>query len=129
MSQDVLLERIERDIIRYASFKVSMLGMPDSTTLECDMMTRGPLVIKVERRHGFWVMTDRCSTVRQNSWLWSHRPDEVAAICQINGVVDNLGELWLYIDTDQVFMSLCSLLCAMLEIETKVAELRKGERS
>lgn len=125
---DVLLEQIERDVIRYSSFKVRLSATSKGTEIECDMDIRGPLRVYVERRDGHWVMSDLCVTVRRYSYMWTRHRQEVEDICQLNSVMDTLGELWLYIDADHVFMSLCSMLCAMIEIETKYREYRKGER-
>lgn len=124
----MLLEEIERDIIRYSSFEIVLTGTEKSLKIECDLQSRGKLSVYVERRNTHWTMTDSCATVRRYGWMWNRHPDDIAEICLINTVNDTFGELWMYIDSESVFMSLCCVLCAMLEVEERSNKYRKMNR-
>lgn len=121
---DLLLEQIEHDIIRRSAFSVEMTGTPRATAIDCDMSPRGRLTVHVERRQSRWAMSDRCSTVRAVGWLWMDHPLDVLEICERSGVEEASGELRVYVDADDIYMSFCSLLCAMLELRNLSRHLR-----
>lgn len=125
-AEPILLEQIERDIIQNSRFGVQLVGLVDSVRVECDMAARGSLAVYVQRRHKQWIMTDACYTVRTVGWLWNEHPRDIAEICASNGVQDNLGELWLHVDSDGVNESMCFLLCAMIEIVNRGQQYRPG---
>lgn len=124
----MLLEQIEADILRRTKFGVKMTGGADSLAIECQMDKRGVMNVYVVRRNDQWIMSDLCFTVRAAGFMWQRHADGVREICEKNSVQDNMGELWLYVDSDSTFFSLCSLLCAMLEILACAMEIKANER-
>ena len=123
----MLLELIEQDILRRTKFGVKMTGGPDKLAIECQMDKRGTMTVYVLKRSNQWIMSDLCFTVRAAGFMWQRYPQEVRDILEKNSTQDNMGELWLYIDSDSTFYSLCSLLCSMLEILACAMEIKLKE--
>lgn len=112
----LLLERIEQEIIRRRSFGIDMTATESGLVLDCDMKMRGKVRVCVERREGRWTITDACATVRKVGWLWNRMPLDVLEICERNGVQELDGEIWVHVDSDEIYMALCAVLCTMLEL-------------